>query len=90
MTNEKTYSKESEAYFAELAAWKAEYKELSQEIRDWKNKRKSTRPNYDPNAAYKKQSASYRAYKMMEKRTALSERAKRHWYMVNVKEPELA
>lgn len=89
MTNEKTYSKESIAYFAELAAWKAEYKELSQEIRDWKGKRKMTRPNYDPSAAGNKRSASYKAYKMMLKRTELSERAKRNWYMKNVTEPVL-
>ena len=89
MTNENTHSPESIAYFAELAQWKADYKELSQEIRDWKSKRKMTRPNYDPSASDKKQSASYRAYKMMLKRTELSERAKAYWTAKNVTVPEL-
>jgi len=69
----------SDAYFKELAAWKAEYKALSQEIRDWKVKRKSLHPSYDSRAAGKKRSCSWKAYIMMEKREVLKDRARAHW-----------
>lgn len=68
-----------DTYFEELAAWKAQYKALSEEIREWKRNMKDGdygRPWY---AQSQREACRTRASNMMEIRTELKERARAHW-----------